>query len=97
MADLPSPDRAAILAVLDRVSDPKSGLGLASAGLVQALTLGPGRAGFMLEVEPADPDLYASVRDAAEAALRAAPGIERASVVLTASAEPRPADRKSVV
>ncbi|MBQ1542031.1 MAG: Mrp/NBP35 family ATP-binding protein [Caulobacteraceae bacterium] len=91
MADLPSPDRAAILAVLDRVSDPKSGLGLASAGLVQALTLGPGRAGFMLEVEPADADLYASVRDAAEAALRAAPGIERASVVLTASAEPRPA------
>jgi ATP-binding protein involved in chromosome partitioning len=40
----------------------------------------------MLEVAPADADLYAPVRDAAEAALRRVPGVERAQVVLTATA-----------
>jgi ATP-binding protein involved in chromosome partitioning len=83
MSDPATPDRAAILAVLDTVRDPKSGLGLVSAGLVQALMLRPGRAGFMMEVAQADADLYAATRDAAEAALRAAPGVERAQVVLT--------------
>jgi len=81
---LPS-DRAAVLEALDRIRDPKSGKGLASAGLVQALVVAPGRAGFMLEVPRADVGLYERVRDEAEAALRALPGIERAQVVLTAS------------
>jgi len=79
------PDRAAVLAALDRIRDPKSGQGLASAGLVQALVVAPGRAGFMLEVSRADVGLYEAVRNEAEAMLRALPGIERAQVVLTAS------------
>jgi ATP-binding protein involved in chromosome partitioning len=91
MSDPATPDRAAILAVLDTVRDPKSGLGLVSAGLVQALMLRPGRAGFMMEVAQADADLYAATRDAAEAALRAAPGVERAQVVLTTATPGSPA------
>ncbi|MDQ2861797.1 MAG: Mrp/NBP35 family ATP-binding protein [Pseudomonadota bacterium] len=80
-------DRDLILAALDRIVDPKSGRGLTAAGLVQDLILGEGRAGFMLEVAAEDTALYAPVRDAAEAALRATPGIGRAQVVLTAAAK----------
>src|SRR5207244_1142688 len=65
-----APDRGAALAALDKVRDPKTGHGLVAAGLVQGLALGPGRAGFMIEVAAEDADLYAPVRDAAEAALR---------------------------
>ena len=39
------PDRAAVLAALETVRDPKSGRGLVAAGLVQALVVRPGRAG----------------------------------------------------
>jgi len=95
MSDPATPDRAAVLAVLDAIRDPKTGQGLVAAGLVQALMLRPGRAGFMLEVAARDAELYAPVRDAAEAALRATPGVERAQVVLTTATpttdEPPPA------
>ena len=79
---------ADLLALLDQIVDPKSGQGLASAGLVQALSLRDGRAGFILEVAPQETALYAPVRDAAEKALAAAPGVTKAQVVLTAAAKP---------
>ena len=79
------PDRAQVLTALDKVIDPRSGRGLVAAGLVQALVVGNNRAGFMLEVAQADVERYQFVRDAAEAALRAIPGVERAQVVLTAA------------
>ncbi len=79
-----APDRAAVLAALDRVVDPRSGKGLASAGLVQALVVAPGRAGFMLEVPADEAKRFIPVRDAAEAALLAMPGVQRAQVVMTA-------------
>jgi ATP-binding protein involved in chromosome partitioning len=72
------------LAALDRVVDPRSGKGLASAGLVQALVVAPGRAGFMLEVPADEAKRFIPVRDAAEAALLAMPGVQRAQVVMTA-------------
>jgi ATP-binding protein involved in chromosome partitioning len=77
-------DRAALLAALDQVIDPKTGKGLAAAGLVRGLILAPGRAGFMLEVPAAEVPLYAPVRDAAEKLIAALPGVDRAQVVLTA-------------
>ena len=83
-----TPDRDAVLEALDRVSDPKSGLGLHRAGLVKGLTLGTGRAGFMLEVGRADAELYAPVRKAAEQALLGVAGVEQAQVVLTAESAP---------
>ena len=83
-----APDRAAILAALDRVADPKSGRGLASAGLVRGLTLRGARAAFMLEVPAADIALYTPVRDQAQAALAAVSGVESAQVVLTAETGP---------
>src|SRR5882757_3714905 len=64
----PVPGRAAVLAAIDGVIDPRSGKGLVAAGMVQGLALGPGRAGFMMEVAANDAHLYAQVRDAAEPA-----------------------------
>jgi ATP-binding protein involved in chromosome partitioning len=86
MAEHSTPDRAAVLAALDQVRDPRSGRGLAAAGLVQALVVGPDRAGFMMEVAAADAAVYAPVRDAAEAVLRKVSGAEKVQVVLTAAA-----------
>jgi ATP-binding protein involved in chromosome partitioning len=77
------PDRAAVLTALDTVIDPRSGKGLASAGLVHGLALRPGRAGFMLEVAAEDVDAYATVRAEAEAALAAVLHVQQAQVVLT--------------
>src|SRR5438270_2700943 len=85
------PSRTSVLAALDKVIDPKSGHGLANAGLVQGLILGEGRAGFMLEVPAADAAMYAPVREAAEKALLTIGGVTKAQVVLTTAAAPAPA------
>jgi ATP-binding protein involved in chromosome partitioning len=77
------PDRTAILTALDQVIDPKSGKGLTSAGLVRGLVLRGGRVAFMLEVAPADIEVYRRVRDQAEEVLAEADGVETAQVVLT--------------
>jgi ATP-binding protein involved in chromosome partitioning len=90
------PDRQTVLAALDTVLDPKSGRGLAAAGLVQGLVAAEDRVGFVLEVAPRDTALYAPVRDAAEAALKAVPGVARVSVVLTAEAAPPTGRRASL-
>ena len=85
------PDREQVLAALDGVADPKTGRGLVAAGLVRGLSLAEGRASFMLEVARSDAALYAPVRDAAEKALAAVAGVEKAQVVLTtAEAAPAP-------
>jgi ATP-binding protein involved in chromosome partitioning len=93
MSDGAVPDRATILKALDAVKDPKTGQGLAQAGLVRGLILRAGRAAFMLEVPEADIALYGPVRDAAEAALARASGVEKAQVVLTAEHAAPPAPR----
>lgn len=82
-----TPDRDQVLAALDKVIDPRTGRGLVAAGLVQGLMIGEGRAGFMMEVASEDAGHYARIRDAAEQALKAVPGVVRAQVVLTAAAK----------
>src|ERR1700744_5187757 len=84
MTEAVKPERSRVLAALEAIKDPKSGRGLVSAGLVQALVVQPGRAGFMMEVEDGEGPLSAPVRDRAEQARGAGPGVDRAQVVLTA-------------
>jgi len=88
MTDPVQPERSRILAALEAIKDPKTGRGLVSAGLVQALVVQPGRAGFMMEVETGEGPLYAPVRDLAEQALVSVPGVDKAQVVLTADKPP---------
>ncbi|KQS56334.1 sodium:proton antiporter [Brevundimonas sp. Leaf363] len=96
MTSNPSPiDRAAVVAALDAISDPATGQGLFAAGRVKGLVVAPDRAGFALEAPAGQSAAYAPVRDAAEAALKAMPGMERVSVVLTAEAV-APARRASL-
>lgn len=92
------PDRASVIAVLDAITDPKSGQGLVASGLAQGLMVTEDRAGFVMEVAGGDTAIYAAVRDAAEAALKAMPGMERVSVILTAETMPatRPARTASL-
>ncbi|GAA0626112.1 Mrp/NBP35 family ATP-binding protein [Brevundimonas kwangchunensis] len=82
------PDRASVIAVLDAITDPKSGQGLVASGLAQGLIVTEDRAGFVMEVAGGDTALYAPVRDAAEAALKAMSDMERVSVILTAETMP---------
>ncbi|WP_332659572.1 Mrp/NBP35 family ATP-binding protein [Brevundimonas sp.] len=91
----PSPLREQVIAALDGILDPKTGQGLVAAGLVQGLTVTDDRAGFVMEVPTAAAARYAPVRDAAEAALKALPGMARVSVVLTTETVP-PARRASL-
>ena len=86
-------ERSAVIAVLDAVIDPVSGQGLIAAGLVQGLVVADDRAGFALEVDRSQAAAYAPVRDAAEAALKAVPGMARVSVILTAEAKAAAAPR----
>ena len=88
-------DRASVIAVLDAISDPKSGQGLVASGMAKGLTVAEDRAGFVLEVAAGDTALYAPVRDAAEAALKAMPGMTRVSVVLSAEAAPAAPPRRT--
>ncbi|WP_312782509.1 Mrp/NBP35 family ATP-binding protein [Brevundimonas sp.] len=88
-------DRTAVIAALDAIVDPKSGQGLVAAGLVQGLTVAEDRAGFVMEVPAGETAIYAPVRDAAEAALKAMPGMARVSVVLTAETAPAAAPRRT--
>jgi ATP-binding protein involved in chromosome partitioning len=90
MSEPAGPERSTIIAALDQVVDPKSGQGLAKAGLVRGLSIRGARVAFMLEVPSADIDLYRRVRDDAEEALAHVSGVETAQVVLTAEAAPSP-------
>ena len=80
-----SVERSAVLKALNAIRDPRSGKGLVEAGLVQGLVAAEDRVGFMLEVAPGDAAAYGPVREEAEAALKALPGVARAQVVLTAN------------
>ena len=81
-------DRDAVIAVLNAIADPRSGRGLFDAGLTRGLTVADDRAGFAMEVPASDTALYAPIRDAAEAALKAMPGMSRVSVILTSETAP---------
>lgn len=86
-------DRASVIAVLDTITDPKSGQGLFASGLVKGLVAENGRAGFVLEVASSDVGLYGPISAEAEAKLKSMNGMERVSVILTAEAVAKPARR----
>src|SRR5690606_14966392 len=88
-------DRAAAVAALDAIPDPLTGQGLVAAGRVKGLIVVLRRAGFVLEVTREERDRYLPVRDAAEAALKALPGITQVSVVMTTDVPETPPRRRT--
>lgn len=88
MTDSAPITRDGVIAALDAILDPKSGQGLVASGVAKGLMVAEDRAGFVIEVAPSDTALYAPIRDAAEAALKALPGMAKVSVILTAEAAP---------
>ena len=73
-----------ILKALSRVTDPGSGKDLVTADMVRAPVFEGGQARFILEVDPARAREMGPVLKAAEAAVAALPGVEKATGILTA-------------
>ena len=87
MADI---DRAAVEAALGAVRDPASGKDVVSAGLIDGIATRGGHVQFALKVDPAMGARIEPLRQACETAVRAIPGIQTVTAVMTAE---RPASR----
>jgi ATP-binding protein involved in chromosome partitioning len=79
--------REAVLEALRAIPDPVGGGDLASSGLVRALAVEGGAVRFVLEVAPEQARAVEPARAEAERRVRALPGVETVSVVMTAHAD----------
>lgn len=87
----PAASREKVLAALADIVDPSRGADIVSAGMVQGLAVSGTAVGFSIEVDPRQGAQLEPLRRAAEQAVLALPGVESATVVLTAhSGEPAP-------
>ncbi|WP_323036294.1 Mrp/NBP35 family ATP-binding protein [Pararhodobacter sp.] len=78
------PTREEILAALATIAVPQGGT-LVSKDMIRALVVDHGNVRFVIEAESPDAaKAMASVREAAEAAVKALPGVERVSAAMTA-------------
>ena len=85
-----APDRDRILAALRTVSAPGQGADIVSAGLVEGLAVTGDTVSFAVAVDPARAAALEPLRQQAEAAVRAVPGVAKVLAVLTAhSAAPQ--------
>ncbi len=80
--------RDAVIATLKTINDPVSGDDIMSAGLVRALHVDEGNVRFVFEVPGSAAPQMEPVRAAAEAALKALPGIGSVSAIMTAHSSP---------
>ena len=83
-----------MLGALKSVSDPVTGDDIVAAGLVRALNVEGGRIRFVLEIDPKLAETYEPVRADAEARMKALPGTEDVSILMTAHTEKAPPDLK---
>ena len=87
MADI---DRAAVQAALAAVRDPATGKDVVAAGLIDGIATRGGHVQFALKVDPSMGARIEPLRQACESAVRAIPGIQSVTAVMTAE---RPAAR----
>lgn len=85
-----SATREDVLAALKGVADPFSGKDIVSADLVRALTVEDGAVRFVMEVEANQAPAMEKVREAAEAAASAVPGVAKVSALMTAHQAQKP-------
>jgi ATP-binding protein involved in chromosome partitioning len=79
-----------VLNVLKGVTDPVRGSDIVSAGMVRALTVDGGAVRFVLEIDPARAKRMEEARAEAETKIKALPGVESVSIVMTAHTAPSP-------
>ena len=79
-----------VLDALAKVMSPR-GVALTNAGVLSAITANDGKVFFSINVEATEARAWESVRAAAEAAVRAMPGVTMAMVALTAERKAGPA------
>ena len=90
-----SASRETVLAALREVADPVGGKDIVTAGMVRALSVEGGTVRFVLEIDPARAAKMEPARAEAEAKVKALPGVNEVSVVMTAHAgAPKPPDLK---
>ena len=80
--------RETVLNALKGIDDPSGPGDIVSAGIVRALNIEGGDVRFVLEIDPAQAQVYGPVRDAAEACVKALAGATTVSVVLTGHSKP---------
>ncbi len=83
-----SPDASAVRAVLRQVELPGQGGSLAMSGRLSEIAARDGRVSFSIAVLPEEAPRMEPVRRAAEAAVRALPGVRKVYVTLTADHAP---------
>ncbi|MEO1275766.1 MAG: Mrp/NBP35 family ATP-binding protein [Pseudomonadota bacterium] len=82
--------REAVLAALAQIQDPTKNRPVTESGVVRALTVEGGAVRFVFEVDPAEAKALEPARAAAEAAVKALPGVETVSALMTAHSSPKP-------
>jgi len=75
---------ADVRAALAEIIDPRTGTDIIAQNLVSGLIIKDRNVGFAIEIDPADSEAMEPVRKAAEAAVRALPGVSSVTAVLTA-------------
>ena len=80
--------KAAVLERLGRISGPEGGGDIVSLGLVSDVFVSDGRVAFSITVPADRARELESLRQAAEAAVKSVPGVEKAMVALTAERKP---------
>ena len=81
------PTRDQVIEALRVVPDPDRGIDIVEAGRVESVLLDGASAAISIAIDPSRAEAYAPARLAAEQAARGVPGVERATVVLTAHSE----------
>ncbi len=85
----------AVLAALRKVVDPVRKSDIVGLGMVSGLVIKGGNVGFAIEVDPARGKALEPLRQEAERAVQALPGVTSATVVLTAHREGAPAQQRA--
>ena len=75
---------AEVRAALAEITNPRTGTSIIAQNMVSGLVINDRNVGFAIEIDPSDGEAMEPVRLAAEAAVRALPGVSSVTAVLTA-------------
>ncbi|MEX2617453.1 MAG: iron-sulfur cluster carrier protein ApbC [Alphaproteobacteria bacterium] len=86
---MPKVTQEQVLNALKTVVDPAKSRDIVSLGMISGMVIKDGNIGFSVEIDPSRAEQFEPVRQAAEAAVDALPGVLSVTAVLTAHSEAR--------